>query len=76
MRSSTPDGTFRAFSRNLIAALEAAGCNPVTRHENGDASFHRTDTVKRVIEEYVASSRVAKRATRRQQQQHEQREAA
>ena len=62
---TAPDGTFRAYSPRLIAAVEAAGCRPLARHKNGDATFHKTGTVRRVIEEYSASSRVAKRASKR-----------
>ena len=59
-----PDGTFRAYSPKLIAALITAGCQPLTRHKNGDMSFHKTGTVRRVIEEYTVSSHIEKRASK------------
>jgi hypothetical protein len=61
---TAPDGTFRAYSPRLISTLEAAGCKPLVRHRNGEATFHMTGTVRRVIEEYIASSRVEKRASK------------
>jgi len=51
----TPDGLYRVYSPKLIAFLISNGCEPRKCHKNGDATFHRTGTLKHLIEEYMSS---------------------
>jgi hypothetical protein len=65
MQYEAPDGEYRVYSRRLINFLIASDCKPIRQHQNGDATFHRTGTLKNLIDEFMQQKRPRSKAQSR-----------